>query len=150
EALRPAFKEYSGRIIENAAVLAEALKEGGVRLVSDGTDNHLILADCNSKGISGLKAQNALQGAGIVANKNTIPYDTRSPFIGSGLRLGSPALTSRGMGPDEMRRVAAWMVRVLDDPDGLGVREQVRGEVADFARAYPVPGITDARPLTKV
>jgi glycine hydroxymethyltransferase len=115
-----------------------------LRLVSGGTDNHLLLADCNSMNISGLKAQNALQGAGIIANKNTIPYDTRSPFIASGLRLGTPALSSRGMGGDEMKRVAAWICRVLKDPDGDGVREGVRREVAEFARAYPVPGIEDA------
>ena len=145
EALQPEFKQYAQRIVDNAQALAEALLAGGLRLVSGGTDNHLILADCNSVGISGLKAQNALQGAGIITNKNTIPYDTRSPFIASGLRLGTPALTSRGMGADEMRRVAEWMMRVLKDPDGDGVREAVRGEVADFARSYPVPGITDAR-----
>ncbi|MBI2766912.1 MAG: serine hydroxymethyltransferase [Chloroflexi bacterium] len=145
EALKPEFKEYACRIVENAAALAEALVQGGLRLVSGGTDNHLILADCNSMNISGLKAQNALQGAGIITNKNTIPYDTRSPFIGSGLRLGTPALTSRGMGPAEMQRVAAWIVRVLRDPDGDGVRETVRLEVAEFARAFAVPGITDAQ-----
>jgi glycine hydroxymethyltransferase len=145
EALKPEFKAYSRKIVENAAALAEALTALGLRLVSGGTDNHLILADCNSVGISGLKAQNALQGAGIITNKNTIPYDTRSPFIASGLRMGTPALTSRGMGPDEMKRVAAWMMRVLKDPDGDGVRESVRQEVAEFAQAYPVPGITDVR-----
>ena len=144
EALQPGFKKYTAEIITNAAALADALQSGGLRLVSGGTDNHLILADCNSMGISGLKAQNALQGSGIITNKNTIPYDTRSPFIGSGLRLGTPALTSRGMGPDEMRTVGAWICRVLKDPDGDGVRETVRAEVAEFARTYPVPGITDA------
>jgi glycine hydroxymethyltransferase len=144
EALKPEFKDYALRIVQNATALAEGLQAGGLRLVSGGTDNHLILADCNSKNISGLKAQNALQGAGIITNKNTIPYDTRSPFIGSGLRLGTPALTSRGMGADDMRRVAAWIIRVLDDPDGDGVRERVRQEVAEFALAFPVPGITDA------
>jgi glycine hydroxymethyltransferase len=144
EALQPAFTEYARCIVENARALADGLVAGGVRLVSGGTDNHLILADCNSMNISGLKAQNALQGAGIIANKNTIPYDTRSPFIGSGLRLGTPALTSRGMGTAEMARVAAWICRVLKDPDGDGVRESVRQEVAEFARTYPVPGITDA------
>jgi glycine hydroxymethyltransferase len=144
EALKPEFKEYARRIVENAAALADGLVAGGLRLVSGGTDNHLILADCNSMAISGLKAQNALQGAGIITNKNTIPNDTRSPFVGSGLRLGTPALTSRGMGTGDMQRVAAWIVRVLKDPDGDGVREGVRREVADFARAYPVPGITDA------
>ena len=144
EALQPEFKAYAKKIVANAAVLAEALLSGGLRLVSGGTDNHLLLADCNSMNISGLKAQNALQGSGIVTNKNTIPYDQRSPFIASGLRLGTPALTSRGMGPDEMKRVGAWICRVLKDPDGDGVREGVRREVAEFARAYPVPGITDA------
>lgn len=144
EALQPAFKAYAHQIVANAAALAEGLIAGGLRLVSGSTDNHLILVDCNSTGISGLKAQNALQGSGIIANKNTIPNDKRSPFVTSGLRLGTPALTSRGMGVDEMKRVAAWICRVMKDPDGDGVRDTVRHEVAEFARAYPVPGITDA------
>lgn len=147
EALQPEFKDYARRIVENAKVLAEALVSGGIRLVSGGTDNHLLLLDCNSVDISGLKAQNALQGSGIIANKNTIPYDQRSPSIASGLRMGTPALTSRGMGPDEMTKVASWIVRVLKDPDGDGVRASVRAEVAEFARAYPVPGITDVVPI---
>ncbi len=143
EALKPEFKTYAAKIVSNAALLADELVRLGLRLVSGGTDNHLILADCNSVGISGLKAQNALQGAGIITNKNTIPYDQRSAAITSGLRLGTAALTSREMGADEMRRVAAWMMRVLKDPDGEGVREGVRVEVAEFAKAYPVPGISD-------
>ncbi|MGH2633222.1 MAG: serine hydroxymethyltransferase [Tepidiformaceae bacterium] len=143
EALQPEFKQYARRIVENAAALAEGLLAGGLRLVSGGTDNHLILADCNSVNISGLKAQNALQGAGIITNKNTIPNDQRSPFVASGLRLGTPALTSRNMGPAEMRQVAAWICRVLKDPDGDGVRSTVRAEVTEFARGFPVPGITD-------
>lgn len=144
EALRPEFKDYARQVVENAAALAAELVAGGLRLVSGGTDNHLILVDCNSVGISGLKAQNALQGAGIVTNRNTIPYDQRSAYVTSGLRMGTPALTSRGMGPAQMKRVGQWIVRVLKDPDGEGVREQVREEVAVFARTYPVPGITDA------
>ena len=144
EAATPEFQAYAAKIVENAATLAEALQAGGLRLVSGGTDTHLILVDCSTLGISGMKAQNALQGSGIIANKNTIPYDERSPFVTSGLRIGTPALTSRGMGADEMQRLAAWIVRVLKDPDGDGVREGVREEVAEFARAYPVPGITDA------
>ncbi|HML99295.1 MAG TPA: serine hydroxymethyltransferase [Tepidiformaceae bacterium] len=144
EALRPDFKDYARQVVENAAALAAELVAGGLRLVSGGTDNHLILVDCNSVGISGLKAQNALQGAGIVTNRNTIPYDQRSAYVTSGLRMGTPALTSRGMGPAQMKRVGQWIVRVLKDPDGEGVREQVREEVAVFARTYPVPGITDA------
>ena len=144
EAATPEFQAYAAKVVENAATLAEALQAGGLRLVSGGTDTHLILIDCSTLGISGMKAQNALQGSGIVANKNTIPYDERSPFVTSGLRIGTPALTSRGMGAEEMRRLAAWIVRVLKDPDGDGVREGVRQEVAEFARAYAVPGITDA------
>jgi glycine hydroxymethyltransferase len=144
EALQPEFTEYAHKVVSNAAALAEELIAGGIRLVSGGTDNHLILVDCNSAGISGLKAQNALQGAGIITNRNTIPYDQRSAYITSGLRMGTPALTSRGMGADDMRRVGQWIVRVMKDPDGEGVREQVREEVAEFARAFPVPGITDA------
>ncbi len=144
EALKPEFRTYAAKIVANAATLAEALQAGGLRLVSGGTDTHLILVDCSTLGISGMKAQNALQGSGIIANKNTIPYDERSPFVTSGLRIGTPALTSRGMGADEMQRLAAWIVRVLKDPDGDGLREGVRQEVAEFARAYPVPGITDA------
>lgn len=144
EAAKPEFQAYAAKIVENAASLAEALQAGGLRLVSGGTDTHLILIDCSTLGISGMKAQNALQGSGIIANKNTIPYDERSPFVTSGLRIGTPALTSRGMGADEMQRLAAWIVHVLKDPDGDGVREGVRHEVAEFARAYPVPGITDA------
>ena len=144
EALKPEFKDYARRIVENAAALAEGLIAGGLRLVSGGTDNHLILVDCNAKGISGLKAQNALQAANIVSNRNTIPYDQRSAYITSGLRLGTPALTSRGMGKEDMKRVAGWIARVLSDPDGEGVREAVRNEVVEFARAFPVPGISDA------
>ncbi len=144
EALKQEFKVYAKQIVANAAALAEELQSGGVRLVSGGTDNHLLLVDCNSVDISGLKAQNALQGAGIITNRNTIPWDQRSAYITSGLRMGTPALTSRGMKEDEMRRVGKWIVRVLKDPDGDGVRETLRNEVAEFARAYPVPGITDA------
>ncbi|MBK7126299.1 MAG: serine hydroxymethyltransferase [Dehalococcoidia bacterium] len=144
EALRPEFTVYAKQIVTNASALAEELVSGGVRLVSGGSDNHLLLVDCNSVDISGLKAQNALQGAGIITNRNTIPYDQRSAYITSGLRMGTPALTSRGMKEDEMRRVGKWIVRVLKDPDGEGVREAVNAEVAEFARAYPVPGITDA------
>jgi len=144
EALKPEFKEYARQIVANAATLAEELIAGGLRLVSGGTDNHLILIDCNSVGISGLKAQNALQGAGIITNRNTVPYDQRSAYITSGLRMGTPALTSRGMGASEMKRVGQWIVQVMKDPDGDGVREKVRAEVAEFAKAFPVPGISDA------
>tara|TARA_B100000686_G_C16729929_1_gene940043 strand:- start:176 stop:1417 length:1242 start_codon:yes stop_codon:yes gene_type:complete len=140
EALKPEFRIYSQKVVDNAQVLAESLQSGGIRLVSGGTDTHLILIDCTSLGITGRKAQNALEGSGIIANRNTIPYDERSPFVTSGLRIGTPALTSRGMGSDEMRKLASWIVQVLGDPDGEGVREGVRNEVAEFAQAWPVPG----------
>jgi glycine hydroxymethyltransferase len=144
EALKPEFSDYAHKIVANAAALAEELIRGGIRLVSGGTDNHLLLIDCNSTGISGLKAQNALQGAGIITNRNTIPWDQRSAYITSGLRMGTPALTSRGMGAEDMKRVGQWIVAVMKDPDGAGVRERIRAEVAEFAKAFPVPGITDA------
>ena len=140
EALKPEFRIYSQKVVDNAQVLAESLQSGGIRLVSGGTDTHLMLIDCTSLGITGRKAQNALEGSGIIANRNTIPYDERSPFVTSGLRIGTPALTSRGMGSDEMRKLASWIVQVLGDPDGEGVREGVRNEVAEFAQAWPVPG----------
>jgi len=140
EALEPNFKIYSENVVNNAQVLAEALQSRGIRLVSGGTDTHLILIDCNSLGITGRKAQNALEGSGIIANRNTIPYDERSPFVTSGLRIGTPALTSRGMGADEMKKLASWIIHVLSDPDGEGVREVVRREVAEFSQAWPVPG----------
>ncbi len=140
EALEPNFQIYSENVVNNAQVLAEALQSGGIRLVSGGTDTHLILIDCNSLGITGRKAQNALEGSGIIANRNTIPYDERSPFVTSGLRIGTPALTSRGMGADEMKKLASWIIHVLSDPDGEGVREVVRREVAEFSQAWPVPG----------
>jgi glycine hydroxymethyltransferase len=143
EALKPEFKVYANQIVVNATALAEGLIAGGIRLVSGGTDNHLLLLDCGSIGISGLKAQNALQGAGIITNRNTIPYDERSAYVTSGLRMGTPALTSRGMTQNDMALVATWICRVLNDPDGEGVREAVRSEVADFARQFPVPGISD-------
>ena len=113
EALKPEFRIYSQKVVDNAQVLAESLQSGGIRLVSGGTDTHLILIDCTSLGITGRKAQNALEGSGIIANRNTIPYDERSPFVTSGLRIGTPALTSRGMGSDEMRKLASWIVQVL-------------------------------------
>ncbi len=141
EALEPNFKIYSENVVNNAQVLAEALQSRGIRLVSGGTDTHLILIDCNSLGITGRKAQNALEGSGIIANRNTIPYDERSPFVTSGLRIGTPALTSRGMGADEMKKLASWIIHVLSDPDGDGVREVVRREVAEFSQAWPVPGM---------
>ncbi|MGH2584638.1 MAG: serine hydroxymethyltransferase, partial [Dehalococcoidia bacterium] len=141
EAMTPQFKAYQRQVVENAQVLAEALSAGGLRLVSGGTDNHLILADVGSKNLSGKKAERLLDGANITVNKNTIPFDTRSPTVGSGVRIGTPALTTRGFGPDEMRQVAGWILRVLDNPEDEAEHARVAAEVREMASAYPVPGI---------
>jgi glycine hydroxymethyltransferase len=143
EALKPEFREYQKRIIENARVLAKELQQLGQRIVSGGTDNHLLLVDVGAKGITGRDAQTALERVGIVTNKNTIPYDERPPTVGSGIRLGTPAVTSRGLGPDDMRRVARLIVRVLDNMDDEKVTTEVRREVKEVASAFALPGITD-------
>ncbi len=141
EAMTPQFKAYGRQVVENARVLAEGLQRGGVRVVTGGTDTHLILADMSSKGLSGKRAERLLDQAGITVNKNTVPYDTRSAMITSGIRFGTPALTTRGMGQDEMRRIATWIVRVLDHPGDEAISAEVRATVEEFAAAYPVPGI---------
>ncbi|KPK47923.1 MAG: serine hydroxymethyltransferase [Dehalococcoidia bacterium SM23_28_2] len=142
EALRPEFGEYERRIVENAKVLAEELQSHGLRLVSGGTDNHLMLVDVGEKGITGRDAQLALDAVGITVNKNTIPYDERPPTVGSGIRIGTPAVTSRGCGPDEMRRIAAFIVRVLSNIGDEKVAAAVRREVAELAGSFPVPGVS--------
>ncbi|MEJ7637807.1 MAG: serine hydroxymethyltransferase [Singulisphaera sp.] len=139
EALRPEFKAYAAQIIANAQVLAEEITRAGFRLVSGGTDNHLILIDMGSKGLTGKIAEAALGRAGITVNKNLIPFDTRKPLDPSGIRMGTPALTTRGLREDAMRQVAAWIVKVLAEPDNAALAERVRGEIRDFARDYPVP-----------
>lgn len=141
EALKPSFKEYGKQIIENAKVLADTLMAGGVRLVSGGTDNHLMLCDVTAVGLSGKIAEAALDKAGITANKNMIPYDQRKPLDPSGIRLGTAALTTRGMKADEMRRVGAWILQVFRKPDDEANISTVRGEIAEFCKNYPVPGI---------
>jgi glycine hydroxymethyltransferase len=141
EALRPKFGEYQRRIVENARVLAEALQGHGLRIVSGGTDNHLLLVDVGVKGITGRDVQLALEAVGITVNKNTIPYDERPPTVCSGIRIGTPAVTSRGFGPDEMRRIAALIARILDNMEDEKVAVAVRQEVVEFAGSFPVPGV---------
>lgn len=141
EAMQPEFAHYQRQVLENARELSEELQRGGIRIVSGGTDTHLVLADVSSKGISGRKAERALDAAGITVNKNTIPFDTRSPTVASGIRVGTPALTTRGFGPEEIRQTARWIVRVLDNADDESVAESVRHEVETLAGAFPVPGI---------
>ena len=141
EALRPKFGEYQRRIVENARVLAEALQGHGLRIVSGGTDNHLLLVDVGVKGITGRDVQLALEAVGITVNKNTIPYDERPPMVCSGIRIGTPAVTSRGFGPDEMRRIAALIARILDNMEDEKVAVAVRQEVVELAGSFPVPGV---------
>jgi glycine hydroxymethyltransferase len=139
EALKPEFKTYAKQVIANARALAEALASGGVRLVSGGTDNHLMLVDVTPLGLGGKLAEETLDRCGITCNKNMIPYDERKPMDPSGIRLGTPALTTRGMGADEMRRIAAWILLVLKAPHDAAVVAATRREVAELAEQFPVP-----------
>jgi glycine hydroxymethyltransferase len=138
EALRPSFKDYQRRIVENAVVLAEGLVRSGLRLVSGGTDNHLMLLDLRPKKLTGKVAEEALGRAGITVNKNMIPWDPEKPMTTSGIRVGTPALTTRGMGSREMTLVAALIGRVLDAPTDEKVLANVRGEVKDLCAHFPM------------
>ena len=143
EAATPEFRDYAIRIIENARALADALLGEGLRLVSGGTDTHLLLVDIGVRGLTGKAVEGALDAAGITVNKNTIPYDERRPTVTSGIRIGTPALTTRGMGPDEMRAIARLIGRVLDDIDDEAAHAAVRAEVGDLVAGFPVPGVPD-------
>jgi len=147
EAMQPAFREYIERVLENARVLAETLQAEGFRLVSGGTDNHLMLVDLTEIGISGRKAERLLDAVGITVNKNTIPGDPRPPAQASGIRLGTPAMTTRGFGPDEMRQTGRWIAAVLRAPDDEALADRVRHEVAEMAAHFPVPGLESAAPV---
>jgi glycine hydroxymethyltransferase len=139
EALEPAFKTYATQVVDNARTLAEALASGGVKLVSGGTDNHLMLVDVTPLSIGGKLAEETLDRCGITCNKNMIPYDERKPMDPSGIRLGTPALTTRGMGRDEMKRIARWILQVLKSHDDATVVDSTRREVALLAEQFPVP-----------
>ncbi len=139
EALRPEFRRYAMKVVENAKALAEALASGGVRLVSGGTDNHLMLVDVTPLGIGGKLAEQVLDRCGITCNKNMIPFDERKPMDPSGIRLGTPALTTRGLGTPEMKQVAAWILNVLKSPDDEQVIATTRRDVAELAEQFPVP-----------
>ncbi|HJX64602.1 MAG TPA: serine hydroxymethyltransferase [Polyangia bacterium] len=141
EASQPAFREYAQNVVKNAAVLAAELMARGYHVVSGGTDNHLILVDLTNKNIPGKVAAKALDKAGIELNYNSVPYDTRKPFDPSGIRLGSPSVTSRGMGPAEMKHIAAWMDRVMSNPSDENAA-QVTAEVRELTKRFPAPGIT--------
>lgn len=138
EALSPAFKDYSRQVVKNAAVLADALVKRGLNLVSGGTDNHLILVDFSGTETTGKMAEKALEKAGITVNKNSVPFETRSPFVTSGIRLGTPATTTRGLKEPEMEQVAAWVVRALENMDNEAELAAIKGEVRDLCKQFPL------------
>ena len=138
EALRPEFRTYAAQIVSNAKVLAQGLKEAGFRIVSGGTDNHLMLVDVFQKGILGSEAELALGKAGITVNKNSIPYDANPPLRPSGIRIGTPALTTRGMKEPEMRQIARWIGRALQQRSDDAALARIRGEVAELANQFPL------------
>lgn len=138
EALRPEFKEYAAQTIKNAKALAETLQQDGFRIVSGGTDNHLMLVDLTSKDITGKEAQTVLDEVNITSNRNTIPFEPRSPFVTSGIRLGSPALTTRGFKEDDMREVGNIIALVLNDPTNEEKKEEARCRVAALCAKYPL------------
>ncbi len=138
EALKPEFKTYQQQVLDNAKSLARELTDAGYHLVSNGTDNHLMLMDLTAHDITGKDAEIALDKAGITVNKNTVPFETRSPFVTSGVRLGTPALTTRGMKTDDMRKVAKWIVAVLQNLDNESRLHDVRLEVEKFAGQFPL------------
>lgn len=141
EATQPEFVTYQKAVIENARVLASELQRQGLRLISGGTDNHLILVDLNPLGITGREAQDALEAAGILVNRNTIPFDTRPPQIASGIRLGTPAVTSRGFGTGEMKQIAGLILKVLSDPKDKKIQQEVKEQVLSLCQRFPAPGI---------
>jgi glycine hydroxymethyltransferase len=138
EVLRPEFKTYAAQIVANAKALAESLQDAGYRLVSGGTDNHLMLVDVFQKGILGSEAEAALGKAGITVNKNAIPYDTNPPLKPSGIRIGTPALTTRGMKEPEMRVIGGWIAKALDKRNDDAALDRIRGEVAELANRFPL------------
>ncbi len=138
EALKPKFKIFAAQIVKNAKALAESLMENGIRLVSGGTDNHLILADLTPLGVTGQEAETALDKAGITMNKNTIPFDTRGPFNPSGIRMGTPALTCRGMTESEMKDIGCWIADVVKNHKDESVLQNTKQKVLDLTKQYPM------------
>jgi glycine hydroxymethyltransferase len=137
-ALTDEFKTYQRQIVKNAAALAGFLMDNGIQLVSSGTDNHMMLVNLSSLGITGKDAENRLEKAGITVNKNTIPFDTQSPFVTSGIRIGTPAITTRGMKEAEMARIGGFIVEVLKHPDDESVIRQVRQNVTRLCADFPL------------
>ncbi len=138
EALQPAFTDYARQIVSNAKCLAETLTGGGLSLVSGGTDNHLMLLDLRAGDVTGKDAEEALERAGITVNKNTVPGEQRSPFVTSGVRIGTPALTTRGMKESEMQQVGRWILEVLQEPDNTAHQRSIRADVREMCASFPI------------
>jgi glycine hydroxymethyltransferase len=143
EAMQPEFADYQRSILDNALTLATELQHLGLRLVSGGTDNHLILVDLTDTGVTGREAEVSLEAAGIIVNRNNIPFDPHPPMVTSGIRLGTPAVTARGFSREEMKLIAALIVRVISNPGDQNIQNQVRQEVGQICQRFPVPGIDD-------
>ena len=143
EAMQPSFTDYQRAILDNTQVLASELQRLGLRLVSGGTDNHLILVDLTNTGVTGKEAEEALGAVGIVVNRNTIPFDQQSPKVTRGMRLGTPAVTTRGFGSEEMKRIASLIVKVITNIGDQNIQKQVNQEVSQMCHRFPVPGIDD-------
>ncbi len=141
EALQPEFKEYQSAVVENARTLAQGLTDGGLRVISGGTDNHLVLVDLTPISVTGQEAEDALGKVNITVNKNAIPFDTRPPRVTSGLRLGTPAVSSRGFGKEEMRDISGLIVKTLANIGNAAVEKEVREDVEGIASRFPVPGL---------
>jgi glycine hydroxymethyltransferase len=140
EALQNSYRTYIEQVMANAKALAETFMAGGAKLVSGGTDNHLMLVDVTPLGVSGRQAEVALERCDITVNKNMIPFDQRKPMDPSGIRVGTPALTTRGLGQQEMRSIGGWILQVLKAPDDESVAQRIRGEVLQLCKQFPVPG----------
>jgi len=139
EALQPSFKVYAQQVIDNAKTLADTLMAGGLKLVSGGTENHLMLVDVTAIGSTGKVAEKTLEKCGITVNMNMIPYDERKPMDPSGIRIGTPALTTRGMKQDEMKSVGGWILEALKTPDDTAVQQRIAGEIATLCKQFPAP-----------
>ena len=142
EAMQPEFVNYQRAIVANARTLAAELNKNGLRIVSGGTENHLVLVDLGTTGITGKQAEEALENAGIAVNRNAIPFDLRPPQQASGIRLGTPAVTSRGFGTEEIKRVAAMIIQVLNSIGNVKVTSQIRQEVRAMCQRFPAPGVS--------
>jgi len=141
--MQPSFTDYQRAILDNALVLASELQRLGLRLISGGTDTHLILVDLTETGVTGKEAEENLEAAGIIVNRNAIPFDSRPPRVTSGIRLGTPAVTTRGFGGEEMKRIASLIVKVINNLGDSQTQNQVREEVSLMCRRFPLPGIAD-------